>query len=655
MSGQHIHIRGRTMRMAGSAALAVLATLAIATAWIGGAERARHRTSLRSPVGLDEHEDHAPYEVNVDFRGLKDLRQEEHVHSGRLCSSKCDAEPRCAAWTWGRLRNVHGLSDVCFLKEAVPGQKAQRYNRYGVLTSLRPGTPTSEGEAEDDGSAVTGHIKSRDGICLAALEPRTAGGKIEMRLCADGDQDQEWTYAEKTGQIRNAVGLCLSAVDRNKPYVNLHMYPCDTGNWSQQWMYDEPTGIVKSWRGACLDAGERKVDSGMLYIQTCNVAQLNQQWDLGVHGNQPPLKQYPPGTLYCFALMLPGSYEQTLLAMQHKKKVSLFACDEFAVYSNKVIQVAPGVNTSVVNSDLKCGKGGEFGTALNLDIFIAVWTKVIQEARFQHHDWTVKVDPDAVFFPSRLLEVLALHPETKEGTYLNNCKFGLHGPLEVFSRNAVTAWATGSPRCVQHFQKQCGGDCFWGEDLFVDQCLWKVLNVTRDNDFRLLLEDHCEPPADWASCTDVSRVAFHPFKTVEGYSGCLENATEQLRKQGGVAQTPRPSTSPGPPITTTQTIAPATTQRPAAGAAGSHTGSGDNHHRDGTHSEGCHTARPDDHDHCFVEVQWAMSDGIRTHPSWYPESLTPSSSWYDFQVALHESPHANCPMPCKDGEGETAE
>mmetsp|Transcript_34177 Transcript_34177/g.67271 ORF Transcript_34177/g.67271 Transcript_34177/m.67271 type:complete len:363 (-) Transcript_34177:198-1286(-) len=138
------------------------------------------------------------------------------------------------------------------------------------------------------------------------------------------------------------------------------------------------------------------------------------------------------GDLFCFALMLPGSYEQDLLAMQFNKGVSLFACNEYAVYSNRVIEVAPGVNTSVVNSDLKCGKGGEFGTALNLDIFIAVWTKVVSEDRFLVHDWTAKVDPDAVFFPDRLLKVLEVHPETQEGVYLNNCKFGMHGPVEVF-------------------------------------------------------------------------------------------------------------------------------------------------------------------------------------------------------------------------------
>merc|ERR1719382_1209538 len=102
----------------------------------------------------------------------------------------------------------------------------------------------------------------------------------------------------------------------------------------------------------------------------------------------------------------------------------------------------------------------------------------------------------------------------------------MHGPLEVFSRNAVRTWRSGIKKCQQHFREQCGGDCFWGEDMFVDQCLWKVLNVRRDNDFRLLVEDHCEPPKNWETCEDNTFVAFHPFKTVSGYWRCLHNTGE---------------------------------------------------------------------------------------------------------------------------------
>merc|ERR1740121_1432892 len=35
------------------------------------------------------------------------------------CHTKCEDEPRCSMWTWGKTRDVAvaGMSDVCFLKE----------------------------------------------------------------------------------------------------------------------------------------------------------------------------------------------------------------------------------------------------------------------------------------------------------------------------------------------------------------------------------------------------------------------------------------------------------------------------------------------------------------------------------------------------------
>jgi len=235
-----------------------------------------------------------------------------------------------------------------------------------------------------------------------------------------------------------------------------------------------------------------------------------------------PFRLNQPGSLFCFALAQPESYEVGLLQLQHKERVSLFDCDEFAVYSSREFEVAPGVNASPVDSDLHCRVGGEFKTALNTDIFMAVWAKVIQEGRFRYHDWTVKVDPDSVFFPLRLRIAVTFHQDPGDGIYLNNCKFGLHGPIEVFSRRAVERWAEGSARCTEHFSRLCSGPCKWGEDMFIDQCLWKVLKVRRVDDWNLLSEPHCDS-GDWQDC-DNGGIAFHPFKNASGYRRCLANA-----------------------------------------------------------------------------------------------------------------------------------
>ncbi|CAK0879775.1 unnamed protein product [Prorocentrum cordatum] len=249
------------------------------------------------------------------------------------------------------------------------------------------------------------------------------------------------------------------------------------------------------------------------------------------------------GSLYCFALMMPDTYEEALLLWQVNEGAGIFACDEAAVYSNtsRELVPAPGrpsVTTLRVNSTLSCDSGGEFGTALNLDIFFAVWDAVIGNGRYRKHDWSVKVDPDSVFFPHRLhgvLDPLVDEGRSEAGAYLNNCPFGMHGPVEVLSLAAVDTWDAGRQGCVEHFEELCNGSCLWGEDMFLDQCL-QLLNATRVDDFGHLLEDHCDPPEGWQDCANGSAAAFHPYKNVSAFRTCFDRA---LEAGGDDADTPR--------------------------------------------------------------------------------------------------------------------
>jgi len=220
----------------------------------------------------------------------------------------------------------------------------------------------------------------------------------------------------------------------------------------------------------------------------------------------------------------PPNYETGLIRFQFSNQVGIFACDGHAVYSNQSLVVGNGTKTRVVDSNLVCSVGGEFKTALNLHIFMTVWNKVIADGDFAGYDWTVKVDPDAVFYPERLRLAVFEYGSGKDKVYLNNCKFGLHGPIEVLSRGAVKAWGLGKGQCDAHFHKLCSGDCFWGEDMFIDQCMSRVLKVRRDSDYSLLVEEHCDPPKDWADCSDKKFVAYHPFKDVPTWRTCWSKA-----------------------------------------------------------------------------------------------------------------------------------
>jgi len=231
------------------------------------------------------------------------------------------------------------------------------------------------------------------------------------------------------------------------------------------------------------------------------------------------------GPCFCWSLMLPFGYEMDLLKEQHSLAASIFACDAYAVYSNKSVTVAPGVETSVVDVDLTVKFGGDSYSALNTWIFIAVWKRVIEEGWHKNYDWIVKVDPDAVFFPERLRPILAKHAGAG---YINNCRYGLHGPIEVIAAKTMStlaadyaaSWDKKSPkRCVKelHFGQ-------WGEDFFLSQCMKKVYNIVPQLDEKLMCEAHCSCK-DWYWCTDgTDRVTYHPFKRADMYKQCMANA-----------------------------------------------------------------------------------------------------------------------------------
>jgi len=247
-------------------------------------------------------------------------------------------------------------------------------------------------------------------------------------------------------------------------------------------------------------------------------------------------------SLYCFSLMRPGSEEVQLLKAQEAHGASIFACNECMIYSNRALQIG-SLTTSVINSDLKCTSGGDFGKALNSWIFIEVWRKVIEDGRYYQHDWTVKVDPDAVFFPPRLQSILQDH---REAGYVNNCKEGMHGAIEVLSRRAVGALAwdyRASPN--KTYPRNCVAAqqlSRWGEDMFLDKCLMDTLSIKRAYDDRLLCEGSCGCP-DWYWCLNgTSRATFHPFKSPDTYTNCLANALHG----GAVAMPPTPEPCAGP-------------------------------------------------------------------------------------------------------------
>lgn len=249
-------------------------------------------------------------------------------------------------------------------------------------------------------------------------------------------------------------------------------------------------------------------------------------------------------SLWCFALMLPWGYEPGLLSAQRNAGIGVFACNEFSVFSNATYPVKetnqtlmkPATTEEVerskrgelpmttlpIGGDLFVEFGGKWWTAMNTDIFIRVWATVIKLGAWKQHRWTVKADPDTVFFPARLRQMVVDEPSGP--VYLNNCKFGLHGPVEVLSREGLRAYAD-QPSACEHIRTAAmdmGGpvdtmEAAFGEDEFLKRCLDNI-GVRRVDEFGLLLsETACGQ--ETVPCGD-GKVSFHPFKTTQDYFDC---------------------------------------------------------------------------------------------------------------------------------------
>jgi len=234
-------------------------------------------------------------------------------------------------------------------------------------------------------------------------------------------------------------------------------------------------------------------------------------------------------TLFCTSLMLWWTYELDMIRAQLEREVSIFACDRWAVYSNESVQLRGGddpIHADVVNGSLRARIGGAYHTALNTPVFRRYWERIMRDGRAWKSDWIVKVDPDAVFMPDRLKEML-LSQWPGKGTpgyaqWLNNCHLGAHGPIEVFTKQALGVYHGQKAEC-EEVAREHGQ-----EDVFLAACFAK-LKIGKIDAYNLLLESAwaCNERPSSAEqrppCYD-RQVSFHPFKDPESYFKCHQRA-----------------------------------------------------------------------------------------------------------------------------------
>lgn len=218
-----------------------------------------------------------------------------------------------------------------------------------------------------------------------------------------------------------------------------------------------------------------------------------------------------------------NSYEVSLVRTQLSKGLSIFGCDAYSVFSDERTWLTPGPPIRIDSTALGISLQAKAGTKehiLNTEIFLKAWEQVKADGLYIQHDWIVKVDPDAVFFPQRLrYHLVRMSSVSADASlYFLSCRLSLGlGALEVMSRVTLLIFYGGLERCKQVLPWRS-----FGEDMFLRRCL-DFLGVVPRTDFSLVSDGYC---GDQPSPCISGRVAFHPFKDVETYLKCAHEASD---------------------------------------------------------------------------------------------------------------------------------
>jgi len=259
---------------------------------------------------------------------------------------------------------------------------------------------------------------------------------------------------------------------------------------------------------------------------------------------QRPLGQ----NLYCFSVYtedtgndtLPN-HELELLAIAFRKQAGIFACEQWDVFSDVVAPI-DGYSTVKVEDTFnewhQMRREGT-GTWVNWAIFYQVWVKIREVAKWQSADYTVKVDPDAVFVPQRLRQWLSNQPgDSPHGLYYENCpdvQYGFFGHLEIMTHEAIKVLTKYLENCHAEFAPCANDGCdwkwgAWGEDVFAQRCMDHHY-VDKVEAFDVATDGACQAdrPAGekknkkWhpTDCSSITTVTAHPFKKPADYAKCL--------------------------------------------------------------------------------------------------------------------------------------
>jgi len=253
----------------------------------------------------------------------------------------------------------------------------------------------------------------------------------------------------------------------------------------------------------------------------------------------------PPGTsLFCFEIYAKDTgstkkdYTLELIQLQYSKRVSIFACDDYMVFSDVPVTLGGSFKSTVITMP-HLAKRKSTGSWVNAPAFQNAWSAIKSDGRWSKQAWTIKVDADAVFFPDRLKLKLSGQEVTEKGIYITNCEhvqWGFFGSIEVFSKSAVDALLSSLDACKADPKIN---NITYGEDLFAQKCMNKA-GVANVEDFYLVTDGVCDAIAVAAATKSKKKIihkpdcgmgspGFHPLKKPADWEKCLNEALANPR------------------------------------------------------------------------------------------------------------------------------
>lgn len=230
-------------------------------------------------------------------------------------------------------------------------------------------------------------------------------------------------------------------------------------------------------------------------------------WNQVYKGSGPP---FLGTSLYCIAVKSPNArvQEDQLLQAASQRSIGIFSCSDHDIFEG-----AAAART-------------EWKSISNTDIFIGIWNQVMQNGKFYNNDWTVKADPDCVFFGQRIgWHLEKLNVGKYDTVYIKNCdfKFRFQGSLEIFSEKALESYKEYAGMCADKIGHE------GGEDFFMMTCM-DAMGVEAVEDDSILYDKYATGEHlvldDVSNCHNGYTAAFHPFRTVDAWNNCAQAAVE---------------------------------------------------------------------------------------------------------------------------------